>query len=136
MFGLTLTCCLLLTIRGLATALETGPTSSTGPIILVHSGAGTFPPSISEGKFLAMKAAVREAWRILEATASVTDAAEAALKVLEDDPNTDAGRGSELTISGHIEMDASIMMGENMEAGAVASVTEIRQGCYQVIFQC
>lgn len=54
------------------------------------------------------------------------DAVIAAIRVLEDHPAFNAGRGSALTLPGHIEMDASIMTGVDMKAGAVASVMNLR----------
>jgi beta-aspartyl-peptidase (threonine type) len=57
---------------------------------------------------------------------SALDAVEAAVKVLEDDPHFNAGRGSVFTYEGRIEMDASIMDGANRNAGAVTGVTATR----------
>ncbi len=54
------------------------------------------------------------------------DAVEAAVRVLEDSPHFNAGKGSVFTHEGQIEMDASIMDGSNLKAGAVASVTVIK----------
>jgi isoaspartyl peptidase/L-asparaginase-like protein (Ntn-hydrolase superfamily) len=57
---------------------------------------------------------------------SSLDAVIAAIRVLEDHPAFNAGRGAALTMTGHVEMDASIMRGADMSAGAVASVTNLR----------
>ncbi len=54
------------------------------------------------------------------------DAVEAAVRVLENSPHFNAGKGSVFTHEGQIEMDASIMDGSNLKAGAVASVTVIK----------
>src|SRR5262249_11015667 len=54
------------------------------------------------------------------------DAVEAAVRVVEDSPQFNAGKGSVFTHEGQIEMDASIMDGSNLKAGAVASVTVIK----------
>ncbi len=54
------------------------------------------------------------------------DAVEAAVRVMEDSPHFNAGKGSVFTHEGQIEMDASIMDGSNLKGGAVASVTVIR----------
>ena len=51
---------------------------------------------------------------------------EAAIKVMEDDPNFNAGRGSKLNIFGDVEMDASIMEGSSLKVGAVASIGGLR----------
>jgi len=56
----------------------------------------------------------------------VVDAVQAAVMVMEDSEAFNAGRGSKLTVFGHVEMDASIMEGSSMQAGAVASVGGIR----------
>ena len=96
------------------------------PVILVHGGAGATPEDLYEAKFSGMKEAVRAGHRVLMEAGSVLDAVEAAIRVMEDDPAFNAGRGSKLNIFGHVEMDASIMDGAGMEAGGVASVTGVR----------
>lgn len=63
---------------------------------------------------------------ILQAGGSALDAVEAAVKVLEDDPHFNAGRGSVFTYEGHNEMDAAIMDGATRAAGAVARTTRTR----------
>ena len=73
-----------------------------------------------------MKDAVRAGHKVLEDTGNVLDAIEAAIHVMEDNPSFNAGRGSKLNIFGHIEMDASIMDGDSIDAGAVASIGGIR----------
>lgn len=96
------------------------------PLILVHGGAGSIPEEWVEPKNLGMKAAVRAGYKVLEESGSVLDAVEAAIKVMEDDEAFNSGRGSKLNIFGHVEMDASIMEGASMKAGAVASIGGIR----------
>ena len=96
------------------------------PLLLVHGGAGTIPPEWEEPKHRGMKAAVRAGYKVLEDTGSVLDAVEAAIKVMEDDEAFNAGRGSKLNIFGQVEMDASLMEGESMKAGAVASIGGFR----------
>lgn len=54
------------------------------------------------------------------------DAVEAAVSVMEDDPMFNAGRGSSLTFSGTVEMDAAIMDGSNLSAGAVALLHRVK----------
>src|SRR5205814_10692558 len=53
-------------------------------------------------------------------------AVEAAVRVLEDEPVFNAGRGSVLTSAGTVEMDAAVMCGRTLRAGAVAAVTTVR----------
>jgi beta-aspartyl-peptidase (threonine type) len=57
---------------------------------------------------------------------SALDAVEAAVVVLEDDPEFNAGRGAALTEYGRVELDASMMEGTNRAAGAVAAVRGVR----------
>jgi beta-aspartyl-peptidase (threonine type) len=64
--------------------------------------------------------------KILEGGGSALDAAEASVRVLEDDPCFNAGRGSVLTSEGTIELDAAIMDGRNRRAGAVAGLMTTR----------
>lgn len=101
---------------------------SPGWRLVVHGGSGI----IERGRHSdAEDAAIRAALgRALEAGAAVLagggaalDSVEAAVRVLEDDPHFNAGRGSVLTYEGAIEMDASIMDGRTREAGAVNGVT-------------
>jgi isoaspartyl peptidase/L-asparaginase-like protein (Ntn-hydrolase superfamily) len=63
---------------------------------------------------------------VLEGGGSALDAVQAAVESLEDCPLLNAGRGSVLTTDGSVEMDASIMSGADLRAGAVASVTGVR----------
>ena len=101
-------------------------TNGATPVILVHGGAGTIPAEWDEPKKVGMKAAVRAGYKVLEQTGNVVDAVEAAIKIMEDDEAFNAGRGSKLNIFGHVEMDASIMEGARMRAGAVASIGGFR----------
>ncbi len=99
--------------------------------IAIHGGAGT----IERGKLSAsqeedIRAALDEAvdagHRILNDGGSSIDAVVAAVKVLEDAPQFNAGRGAVLTHKGAVELDASIMNGADLSAGAVASMSGIR----------
>jgi beta-aspartyl-peptidase (threonine type) len=63
---------------------------------------------------------------VLRIGGAALDAVEAAIHVLEDDPLFNAGRGAVFTAEGRIELDAAIMDGANLEAGAVAGVTRVR----------
>jgi beta-aspartyl-peptidase (threonine type) len=63
---------------------------------------------------------------LLAAGGSALDAVEAAVRVLEDDPHFNAGRGAVFTYEGGIELDAAIMDGATRDAGAVAGVTATR----------
>jgi beta-aspartyl-peptidase (threonine type) len=63
---------------------------------------------------------------VLDHGGSALDAVEAVLNILEDDPLFNAGRGAVFTSEGKNELDASIMDGSNLKAGAVAGVTRTR----------
>lgn len=64
--------------------------------------------------------------QVLKSGGAALDAVEAAVRVLEDDPQFNAGRGSVFTAEGRIECDAAIMDGSNRKAGAVAGVRSTR----------
>ena len=65
-------------------------------------------------------------WRILQGGGSAIDAAEEAVAVLEDNPLFNAGTGSTLNSLGKVEMDAAIMEGNSLRAGAVAAVSGVK----------
>ena len=97
--------------------------------IVIHGGAGWSKnqteeklKSIEDG----LKRALDEGFAILESGGSSLDAAEAAVVILEDDITFNAGKGSVYTAEEKQEMDASIMTGELQNAGAVASVSTIK----------
>src|SRR5262249_54507660 len=94
--------------------------------IAVHGGAGTVPPEHMEYAPAGCREATLVGWRILQAGGSALDAVEAAVRVLEDDPHFNSGRGSSLTLEGNVEMDAGIMEGHTLSVGAVAGVELIK----------
>lgn len=94
--------------------------------IIVHGGAWNIPDELVEGHRKGCSEAALTGYGILEGGGSALDAVEAAAKVMEDDPTFDAGIGSFLTAEGEVELDAIIMDGRNLDAGAVASVRNIR----------
>ncbi|MEO6773011.1 MAG: isoaspartyl peptidase/L-asparaginase [Kofleriaceae bacterium] len=93
--------------------------------IIVHGGAGAIEPErharLREGVRLAASAGDA----ILAAGGPALDAVVAAVRVLEDDPEFNAGRGSALTRDGTVETDASIMCGATHRVGAVAAVPDL-----------
>ena len=95
------------------------------PSIIVHGGAGADPAEGREELRAGVSAAALAGWAILSTGGSALDAVERAVRVLEDHPRFNAGRGSVLTAAGTIEMDASIMEGDRLGCGAVASVSRI-----------
>ena len=94
------------------------------PTVLVHGGAGADPAASAEFRE-GVAAAALAGWRALGGDGSALDAVEAAVRVLEDHPRFNAGRGSVLTSAGTVEMDASIMEGERLACGAVAGVSRV-----------
>lgn len=103
------------------------------PCILVHGGAGNLSaddPASSGGADAPRLAGVREAarrgWEVLAAGGSALDAVEVAVRWLEDDPTYNAGTGATLTATGEAELDASIMDGATLRAGAVAAVKDVK----------
>ena len=99
------------------------------PAIVIHGGAGWFsnmsPDEIKDLK-KGLKMAADKGFDILENGGSSVDAVEAAIIILEDNPLFNAGRGSVYTSEERQEMDASIMTGKDNEAGAVSSVTKVK----------
>jgi beta-aspartyl-peptidase (threonine type) len=93
--------------------------------IIVHGGAGFWRTDIRMAMVGVQHAALSGS-KILAGGGSALDAVEAAVSVMEDDPLFNAGRGSSLTVRGTVEMDAAIMDGRNLEAGAVALVRKIK----------
>jgi beta-aspartyl-peptidase (threonine type) len=99
--------------------------------IAIHGGAGTILRSQmtpeKEAKYLAaLKAAVDAGYAILERGGSSLDAVEAAIISLEDCPLFNAGKGAVFNNEGRHEMDASIMYGKDLSAGAVTGVKNIK----------
>lgn len=94
--------------------------------IVVHGGAGGREDETSGARAAAVDAAAAAGFHVLAAGGSSLDAVVAAVERLEDDPLFNAGLGSVLTEDGTVEMDASIMSGADLRAGAVAYVRGVR----------
>ena len=99
--------------------------------IAIHGGAGTISPgSMTAEKEAAYKSALKSAinagYVILEKGGTSLDAVVAAVVVLEDCPLYNAGKGSVFTFDEQHEMDASVMIGNTLEGGAVAGVARIK----------
>jgi len=99
--------------------------------LVIHGGAGAMRPKqgdpdheerARDGLRIALEAGVE----ILGRGAAALDAVEASVRLLEDDPCFNAGRGSALTDQGSVELDAAIMDGRNRRAGAVAGLQTTR----------
>jgi beta-aspartyl-peptidase (threonine type) len=92
--------------------------------IVVHGGAGGYHLTAEEELLYrqGIEKALNAGYSVLERGGSSLDAVEEAIKVMEESPLFNAGRGSVLNEAGYIEMDASIMEGRELKAGAVAGV--------------
>jgi beta-aspartyl-peptidase (threonine type) len=99
--------------------------------IAIHGGAGAMPRAAlsAEREQLyraGLAAALDGGYAVLEGGGSSLDAVAAAVRVLEDDPLFNAGHGAALTRDGAAELDAAIMDGRQLRAGAVASVRHVK----------
>ena len=99
--------------------------------IVVHGGAGVIErsalgPDGDKAYRAGIDRAIHAGAAVLDKGGSAVDAVEATLRVFEDDPLFNAGKGAVFTREGKNEMDASIMDGSNLKAGAVAGVTRPR----------
>jgi beta-aspartyl-peptidase (threonine type) len=99
--------------------------------IVLHGGAGVIQRSSMTAERdkayrAGMDEAVQAAAKVLDANGSAVDAVEAALNKLEDNPLFNAGKGAVFTADGRNELDAAIMDGKTMMAGAVAGVTRTK----------
>jgi beta-aspartyl-peptidase (threonine type) len=99
--------------------------------LAIHGGAGTLPRAeMSDDREqlyrAGLTAALDAGYAVLESGGTSLDAVTRAVMALEDDPLFNAGRGAVFTMDGHNELDASIMDGATLRAGAVARVTHIK----------
>src|SRR5688500_7733430 len=100
-------------------------------ILVIHGGAGTIlksemTPAGEKAYTDALAAALRRGHEILKNGGSALDAVEAAVRSMEDDPLFNAGKGAVFTNEGRNELDAAIMDGKTLEAGAVAGLTTVK----------
>lgn len=107
------------------------PLSGIVPVLVIHGGAGTIlKKNMTEEREQVYKESLEkvltEAYAILNKGGTAIDAVEAAVRLLENDPLFNAGKGSVFTHEGKNEMDAAIMSGKDLKAGAVAGVTNIK----------
>jgi beta-aspartyl-peptidase (threonine type) len=99
--------------------------------IVLHGGAGVIEranmnPQTEAAYRASLTQATEAGAKVLEQGGSSLDAIEAAIRILEDDPLFNAGRGAVFTADGKNELDAAIMNGATLKAGAVAGVTRTR----------
>ena len=97
----------------------------------IHGGCGTLAPELlSEADWTETREhlakSLRSAWAVLKRGGRAVEAVEAAIVVMEDSPHFNAGYGAALTEHAEHELDASIMDGETLLAGAICAVRTIR----------
>jgi beta-aspartyl-peptidase (threonine type) len=105
--------------------------AQTKPIFVMHGGAGTITrasmtPEVEKQYRETIEQALRAGHAILSKGGVSLDAVEAGIRILEDSPLFNAGKGAVFTHEGKNELDAAIMDGKTMKAGSVAGVTIIR----------
>ncbi|XOV88167.1 MAG: isoaspartyl peptidase/L-asparaginase family protein [Pseudomonadota bacterium] len=132
-----LKCPALFTLIGIclmstSTATAAGGESISGPVaIVIHGGAGTITrdrmtPELEAAYTEMLTLAVTRGHERLKAGGSAREAVIAAITVMEDSDLFNAGRGAVFTHEGRVELDASIMDGRDLNAGAIAGVTRIK----------
>ncbi|HEX8576391.1 MAG TPA: isoaspartyl peptidase/L-asparaginase [Flavobacterium sp.] len=99
--------------------------------IVIHGGAGTIlkqnmPPELEAQYKAKLEEAVTAGHTILKNGGSTIDAVQKTITILEDSPLFNAGKGAVFTNQGKNELDASIMDGKTLKAGAVAGVTTVK----------
>ncbi|HVJ41881.1 MAG TPA: isoaspartyl peptidase/L-asparaginase [Dongiaceae bacterium] len=99
--------------------------------LAIHGGCGVMrreelPESDWAGARQDLTAALRRGWAILTRGGAALDAVEAAVRVMEDSPHFNAGHGAVLNAAGEHELDAAIMDGAGLRAGAVSATRRIR----------
>ena len=101
------------------------------PVLIIHGGAGTITkanltPAQEKEYHEALELSLRKGMEILKKGGSSLDAVEASIKIMEDSPLFNAGKGAVFTSDGRNELDAAIMDGKTLKAGSMAGVTVIK----------
>src|SRR6185437_2876154 len=99
--------------------------------LVIHGGAGNITPAIMNSELevqytAALKDALDSGYGVLHKGGSALDAVVAAISTMEDNPLFNAGRGAVFTKKGLNELDAALMDGSNLAAGAIAGVRNIK----------
>jgi beta-aspartyl-peptidase (threonine type) len=104
--------------------------AAVSPVLVVHGGAGVVQHELAPAREKAVRAALAKAltdgYARLKAGGSAVDAVSVAITVLEDDPHFNAGKGAVFTHDGRNELDAAVMDGFTLRAGAVAGVQRVK----------
>lgn len=122
---------LLLTAETASNVSYATPADTARVVLVVHGGAGTITrdrmtPEREQQYRAALREALEAGYRVLQEGGTSLDAVVAAIRILEDSPLFNAGRGAVLTSEGTAELDASIMDGRTLQAGAVAGVKTVK----------
>jgi len=96
------------------------------PVVAVHGGAGTWHPERSQAGLEGVKRAAKGGFEVLKNGGSAVDSVTEAVAVMEDDGAFNAGYGSSLNIEKDVEMEASIMDGKTLQAGATGLLKDIK----------
>jgi beta-aspartyl-peptidase (threonine type) len=106
------------------------PQAAPKVVLVIHGGSGVVPKkemthALKTQYEADLKEALKAGYKALK-DGTCLDAVEAAIKVLEDSPRFNAGKGAVFTSEGRNELDASLMEGKEKRAGAVAAVTRVK----------
>jgi len=96
------------------------------PVIVVHGGAGAWEPERRNSGMAGVREAVKAGFEVLKGNGSALDAVEKAVMCMEDNEVFNAGLGSTLAVDKRIEMEASIMDGKTLTAGATGLLKNIK----------
>lgn len=96
------------------------------PVLVVHGGSGRIALENHAACVAGTRAAAAAGQAVLLAGGTCEDAAVAAVRVMEDDPAFNAGRGACMNRDGHFEHDAAVMRSRDLRSGAIAGVPAIR----------
>jgi beta-aspartyl-peptidase (threonine type) len=96
------------------------------PALIVHAGAWDVPPREKDAHLVGVRRALGAGWDVLKGGGSALDAVVEAVRTMEEDSALNAGTGSVLCREGWVEMDAGLMDGRDLEAGAVSCVRDVR----------
>lgn len=118
-------------LAGVPLARAQAGSPAPGPFLVIHGGAGTVTPETvdaeREQEYREKLREVLEAgWAVLERGGPALDAVEATIRLMEDSPLFNAGKGAVFTHEGRNELDSSIMDGSSRDAGAVAGVSHVK----------
>lgn len=97
-----------------------------GLALIVHGGAGAMARDRYDAAREGCREAARVGWEVLRRGGGALDAVQTAITALENNPGFNAGTGAVLTTDGRAQLDAGIMDGETLQAGAVAGVERIK----------